>query len=249
MAAVQKGNRWYPEYVSIGYRKIKLDPAKTPMQNLWEVIRVSCSIWLAKYRVYAYSREAIDELEQEFQMRTFLRLRDHVWRGTYRRDLSLYLNVRSAAWGVCSNVIKLWKDTNIIEPSLTLDIDEPIASPSNRPGSNALTLGDTFASHLVPKLRTTYDGILQTSYRRGKKHSLDEVERGSKEYHQVWRAITEEQYDYYLQSCYEYGIDPLDHDAFIAQNFPAPGMTKREKALKKAKEKWTASMQKKKEQG
>lgn len=235
MAAVQKGNRWYPEYVSIGYRKIKLDPAKTPMQNLWEVIRVSCSIWLAKYRVYAYSREAIEELEQEFQMRTFLRLRDHVWRGTYRRDLSLYLNVRSAAWGVCSNVIKLWKDTNIIEPSLTLDIDEPIASPSNRPGSNALTLGETFASHLVPKLWTLSDGKLQSAYKQGKRHSLDDVPRGSKSYHQVWRAITEEQYDYYLQSCEDYGLEPLDHDAFIEKNFPPGGLTKTEKAIRKAK--------------
>lgn len=244
----QKGNRWYPDYVTIGYRKIRLDPAKTPMENLWEVIRVSCSIWLAKYRVYAYSREAIEELEQELQMRTFLRLRDHVWRGTYRKDLSLYLNVRSAAWGVCSNVIKLWKDTNIIEPSLTLDIDRPIDNPNRGPNDSAMTLGETFASHLVPKLWTVSDGKLQSSYRQGKKHSLDEVERGSKDYHQVWRAITEEQYDYYLQSCEDYGLEPLSHDDFIAKNFPPSGLTKEEKALRKAKETWIASM-KKKEQG
>ena len=243
--AFQVGNRWYPDRYTIGHRKLLLDPHKTPMENLWWLISICCGVWLAKYRVYAYSREAVEELEQELQMRTFLRFRDHVWRKTYRKDLSLYLNVRSAAWGVCSNVIKLWRDKNIIAPSLTLDIDRPIESPNSRPGDASMTLGDTFASHLIPKLWTASDGKLQTSYRRGKKHSLDDVPRGSKEYHQVWRAITEEQYDYYLQSCYEYGLTPMDHDSFIKRNFPPNGLTKREKALKRAKEKWIASQQKK----
>lgn len=241
----QKGNLWYPDYVNIGYRKILLDPNKTPMQNLWEVIRISCSIWLAKYRVYAYSREAIEELEQELRLRTFLRLRDHVWRGTYCHNLSLYLNVRSAAWGVCSNTIKLWKDANIIIPSNTVSLDTPVQAQNDEGG--CLTLADTFASHLVPKLRTHYDSILGTAYKRGKKHSLDDVSRGAKEFPQVWRAITEEQYSYYLNSCLEYGIEPIDHDAFIAKNFPPVGLSKRERALKRAKEKWIA--QQKKEQG
>lgn len=235
--AFQVGNRWYPDRYTIGHRKLLLDPQKSPMENLWWLISICCGVWLAKYRVYAYSREAVEELEQELQLRTFLRLRDHVWRGTYRKDLSLYLNTRSAAWGVCSNVIKLWHDKNILEPSLTLDIDRPIDSPNSRPGDAAMTLGETFASHLVPKLWTVSDGKLQTSYRQGKKHSLDEVERGSKDYHQVWRAITEEQYDYYLQSCEDYGLEPLDHDAFIEKNFPPPGLTKEEKAIRQAKAK------------
>lgn len=241
----QKGRRWYPDYVSIGYKKIRLDPAKTPMQNLWEVIRISCSIWLAKYHVYAYTSEAIEELEQELQMRTFLRFRDHVWRGTYRKDLSLYLNVRSAAWGVCSNVIKLWKDDNIIIPSNTISLDAPVTNQNYEGG--VLTLADTFASHQTPKLLTSYDGKLQSAYKQGKRHSLDEVQRGSKEFTQVWKAITEEQFDYYLQSCYEYGIEPLSHDDFIAKNFPPRGMTKQEKAIKRAKEKLID--QQKKEQG
>lgn len=235
--AWQSGNRWYPDRYTIGNRKLLLSPDKTPMENLWWLIDICCGVWLAKYRVYAYSREAVEELEQELRMRTFLRFRDHVWRKTYRTDLSLYLNVRSAAWGVCSNVIKLWRDKNILAPSLTLDIDRPIDNPNRGPSDAAMTLGETFASHLVPKLWTVSDGKLQSAYKQGKRHSLDEVSRGAKDYHQVWTAITEEQYDYYLQSCDEYGLAPLSHDDFIAKNFPPPGLTKAEKAIRQAKAK------------
>lgn len=230
--ATQKGDRWYPDYVNIGYRKIKLDPAKTPMENLWEVIRITCSIWLAKFRVYAYSREAIEELEQEFQLRTFLRLRDHVWKGTYRKDLSLYLNVRSAAWGCCSDTIRIWKQRNITIPNSTVSLDTPVKD-QNPDGGN-LTIGDSIASHEVPRLRTRYDITKNCEARCNKRLTLDDVEFGTSGYPQVWRAVTEAEWDYYLQSCSEFGLEPISKEEFLEKNFPPPGKTKSERALHKA---------------
>jgi hypothetical protein len=187
----------------------------------------------------------IEELEQTCRLRTYLRLKDIVHRGLYDKSRSFYLNCRGCAWAGVSNALYLWKQYAVTLPALTVDIDAPITGPGVK--SDDLSLADTLATHNVTKLCTKSDGILQSAYKRGKKHSLAEVSRGSKEFPQVWHAITEEQFDYYLQSCEEYGIEPLDHDAFIAKNFPPVGLSKRERALKRAKEKWIA--QQKKEQG
>lgn len=243
--AEQHGERWYPTYYNVGNKRILLRSDWTWQQNVWYFIDITVAIFLAKAKVWSYERELIEELEQTCKLRTYLRLKDIVHRGMYAHHLSFYLNCRSCAWAAVSNVIYLWKQYAVTVPALTVDIDAPITGPHVK--SDDLSLADTLATHEVTKLCTKSDGILQSAYKQGKKHSLDEVSRGSKEFPQVWRAITEEQYDYYLQSCDEYGIVPLSHDDFISKNFPPVGMTKRERALKRAKEKWIT--QKKKEQG
>lgn len=246
--AEQRGQRWYPTYYNVGTKRILLRPDWTWQENVWHFIDITVGIFLAKAKVWSYDRELIEELEQTCKLRTYLRLKDIVHRGLYAYEFSFYHNCRSCAWAAVSNVIYLWKHYVVEIPALTVDIDAPITGPNVK--SDDLSLADTLATHEVTKLRTSYDCKLQSAYKRGKKHSLDDVQRGSKEFPQVWRAITEEQYDYYLQSCVEYGIEPLDHDSFIKKNFPPVGMTKREKAIKRAKEKWIASQeQKKKEQG
>lgn len=216
------------------------------MENLWDLISTCCGIWLAKFRVFAYERSVIEELEQEFRMRTFLRLRDHVWRGTYRKDLSLYLNTRSAAYGCCSNTIKLWHDKNVLEPSLTIDIDAPLTGPHVK--SDDLTLADTLATHNASKLRTRYDMINDAQYKRGVgTKTLDDVTRGAVGYKSVWYAVTEAEWDYYLQSCEEFGIQPISKEEFLQKNFPPSKRTARERQFAKAK--WQHDYRQKKEQG
>lgn len=225
-----------------------LDPALTPMANLWHVIDVCCSIWLAKFKVYAYERSVIEELEQEFRMRTFLRLRDHVWRGTYRRDLSLYLNVRSAAWGCCSDTLNGWKTRNIDIQAKLVNIDMPFDNQEGLPGARADTLGDTLASHKVIKLRTKYDTICDCQRKCKGRKELEEVERGQRGYGPVWYAVTEAEWDYYLQSCSEFGLTPISKAEFLEKNFPPPRRTKRERQFYKAQ--WQSDYRsKQKEQG
>ena len=245
--AEQHGDRWYPTRYTIGHRKLLLSPDKTPMENLWWLIDICCGIWLAKFRVFAYERSVIEELEQEFRMRTFLRLRDHVWRGTYRRDLSLYLNTRSAAYGCCSDVLSTWKERNINRPAKWLNIDMPFDADA-KSVSDSTTLADTLASHKVTKLRTKYDTICDCQRKCKGWKNLDEVERGQRGYGAVWHAVTEAEWDYYLQSCSEFGIQPISKEEFLEKNFPPPRKTPRERRFYKAK--WQSNYnRKKKEQG
>jgi hypothetical protein len=245
--AEQHGNRWYPTRYTIGHRKLLLDPNKTPMENLWNLISTCCGIWLAKFRVFAYERSVIEELEQEFRMRTFLRLRDHVWRGTYRKDLSLYLNTRSAAYGCCSDVLSTWKERNINRPAKWINIDRPFDADA-KSVSDSTTLGDTLASHKVTKLRTKYDTICDCQRKCKGSKNLDEVERGQRGYGAVWHAVTESEWDYYLQSCDEFGLEPISKEEFLQKNFPPSKRTDRERKFAKAK--WQSDYRsKQKEQG
>lgn len=216
------------------------------MENLWWLISICCGIWLAKFRVYAYEQTVIEELEQEFRMRTFLRLRDHVWRGTYRRDLSLYLNVRSAAWGCCSDTLSTWKERNINRPAKWLNIDMPFDADA-KSVSDSTTFGDTLASHKVIKLRTKYDTICDCQRKCKGRKNLDEVTRGERGYKSVWYAITESEWDYYLQSCEEFCIQPISKSEFLEKNFPPPKLSPRERRFAKAS--WQSNYRKQKEQG
>lgn len=230
--AFQVGQWWYPDRYTVGHRKLLLSPDKTPMENLWFLIDVCCSIWLAKYGIYGYSKESIEELEQDCRLLTFLRLRNLVRNGTYRRQFSLYLNVRWCAWGSVPNCISSWKLRHIDIHAKLVSIDTPLKSQNNE--GDELTLGDSLASHEAKRLRTQYDLVKDCDVRNNKQLTLDDVEIGKSGYQQVWKAITESEWDYYLQSCSEFGLEPISKEDFLQRNFPPPGRTKSERELRKA---------------
>lgn len=206
--AHQVGNRWYPDFVGVRYDRVELDPALTPMENLWRVIYICCAIWLAKYRVFGYEQSTVEELEQEFRLRTFLRLRDHVRNGSYRKDLTLYLNTRSAAWGVCTNVLELWGAKNIIIPSKSLSIDLPVSVDGVV--SDELTLGDSLASHEARKLC-----LVNKSY--NKKESWTLMTRRRDQNRRLKKDV-QDMYDAYVEDCLEFFVEPVSREQFIDKN-------------------------------
>ena len=246
--AHQRGKWWYPDYHNVGHRKLLLDPRKTPMENLWWLIDVCCAIWLARSKVWATTKESIEELEQQYRLNTFLRFRNHVWQGKYHHEYSIYINVRSAAWGCLSQTIQAWKTRTIDIPNKLVDIDMRLESPNGRHGENCETLADTLASHKVTKLRTKYDTICDCQRKCKGRKELEEVERGERGYGPVWYAVTESEWDYYLQSCDEFGLEPISKEEFLQKNFPPSKRTARERQFAKAK--WQSDYRsKQKEQG
>lgn len=240
--AWQSGNRWYPDRYTVGHRKLLLDPKKTPMENLWFLIDVCCSIWLAKYGIYGYTKESVEELEQECRLLTFLRLRKHVRKKTYRTDLSVYLNTRWCAWGAVPNVIESWKIRHIDIRNKLVSLDMPVKSQNDE--GDELTLGDSLASHEVKRLRTRYDTVKDHDEKYKVRRTLDDVKIGQNGYQQVWYTVTEAEWDNYLQTCDEFGLEHISKEEFIAKNFPPLSKFKSEKELNKSK--WR---RKKKEQG
>jgi len=244
--AEQHGERWYPTYYDIGTKRILLRSDWTWQENVWHFIDITVGIFLAKAKVWSYERELIEELEQTCKLRTYLRLKDIVHRGMYAHHLSFYLNCRSCAWAAVSNVIYLWKQYAVTVPALTVDIDAPITGPHVK--SDDLSLADTLATHEVPKLRTRYDMINDVQIKRGVgTKTLDDVTRGTVGYKSVWYAVTESEWDYYLQSCEEFNIQPISKEEFLEKNFPPSKMTDRERKFYKAK--WQKNYRQKKEQG
>jgi hypothetical protein len=244
--AEQHGNRWYPTYYNVGTKRILLRSDWTWQENVWHFINITVGIWLAKAKVWSYDRELIEELEQTCKLRTYLRLKDIVHRGLYARHLSFYLNCRSCAWAAVSNVIYLWQQYAVEIPALTVDIDTPITGPGVK--SDDLSLADTLTTHNTPKLRTRYDMINDVQIKRGVgTKTLDDVTRGTVGYKAVWYAVTEAEWDYYLQSCEEFNIQPISKEEFLEKNFPPSKMTDRERKFYKAQ--WQSDYRKKKEQG
>ena len=245
--AEQRGQKWYPTYYNVGNKRILLRSDWTWQQNVWHFIDITVGIFLAKAKVWSYERELIEELEQTCKLRTYLRLKDIVHRGLYAHNLSFYLNCRSCAWAAVSNVIAIWKHYAVDVPALTVDIDATITGQSIK--SDDLSLGDTLATHKVAKLRTHADTLQDTAYKYGKRHTLEGIRPGERGYVSAWIAITESEWDYYLQSCDEFGIEPISKDEFIQRNFPEDGRTSSEK-LRNYKREWARKhKQKKKEQG
>lgn len=205
--AEQRGNRWYPTYYDISNKKMLIDPNKSPSENIWWFIEVCVGIWLSKYRIYAFDKTAIEDLEQSARLTCYLRLRKHVRDGTYRRDLSFYLNVRGAAFGSVPDTIRGWKLRYVDIPNKLIAIDTPIDGPAVK--SEELTLADTLASHKVTKLCLSTD---KTIYYRVP-HWTDLKRQCDK---CAWiRRDMREQYDKYTEDCEELGIAPVSYETYI----------------------------------
>lgn len=230
--AEQHGERWYPDRYTIGSKKLLLDPSKTWQENVFYFIDVTVAIWLARAGVWAYDKELIEELEQECRVRTYLYLRDIVCRKKYNTACSFYCNVRGCAWACVSNCIGTWKHRHIDISNKLVSLDTPVTSQNNE--GDELTIGDSIASHEARRLRTDYDIIKDCDARHSRRLTLDDVEIGQPGYPRVWYAVTEAEWDNYLQSCSEFGLEPISKEEFIQKNFPPPGRTKSERELHRA---------------
>ena len=85
-----------------------IDSNAKPMDEVWRFIRTCCCVWLAKWNVWSYNQEDIDELEQSCYGRTFYTLVYKVQTNKYKKNLSFYLNVRSCAWSSVATEVRNW---------------------------------------------------------------------------------------------------------------------------------------------
>lgn len=205
---------WRPDQVTVG--TFKLNPDETPMENLFRLCRIQASIWVARSGVYSYDGpEVVDDLLSSLTLSIFLDIRRKVWDGTYRKDLTLYLNVRSSAWALTSNFLKRWIREQEQIHSL-LDVDQYL-------GDSDVPLGDLL----------TYEGN-RLSYKRNSETQEIRRERQRKNRtptpHQIamrkyWASKNvvkshEDAYLHYLEDCEEFGVEAMSREDFLKANFP-----------------------------
>ena len=217
---------WKPDKITIG--RFKLDHKQTPMENLWRLIRAQASIWLAKYDVFSFDApEPVDDLYYSLCLAIFLELRRRVWEGTYNRNFSLYLNVRSCAWAKTGALLKKWKEEQDKIHS-TLNLDQLLLGESD---SAPKTLGDTVS---YEEGRLSYVSEHEANIRRCANYR--EKHRAKVANTLIYRQKSEamlramqrvrdakeqqDEYDRYVSDCEFFGIaDRLDYESFIRHNY------------------------------
>lgn len=219
---------WKPDRVTLR-GKLHLDPNLSPMENLWNVIRIQASIWLAKYQVYSLEGpEEVDDLYYSLMLRIFLDLRRKVWDGTWRRDLSVYLNARSSAWAVTGNMLKQWQAEQNKRKE-TLHLDQLLLGESD---SAPKTLGDTISyeeGHLSYRSKSEINK--EAKRRQRQRHnaksladpSVNALKREAmlKRMQRVRDAKEQQdEYDRYVSECEFFGLEGyLDYESFVRQNY------------------------------
>ena len=53
---------WWPDRVDIGYKAMLIRADASPREEIWRFIKTLVSIFLTKYRAWAYEREDMEEL-------------------------------------------------------------------------------------------------------------------------------------------------------------------------------------------
>jgi hypothetical protein len=205
---------WRPDQTTVG--TFKLDPNKTPMQNLWDLIYAQASIWLARSGVYSYDGpEPVDDLLSSLMLSIFLDIRRKVWDGTYRKDLTLYLNVRSSAWALTGHFLKRWIREQEQIHSL-LDVDQYL-------GDTDVPLGDLLTyehNKLNYKRKSETQAI-----RREKQRANQTPTPHQRAMRQYWARLKgyrahEDAYDHYVEDCEEFGMEAMSREEFLKANFP-----------------------------
>lgn len=219
---------WKPDRITLR-GKLRLDPALSPMENLFNVIRVQTSIWLTKYKVYSLEGpEEVDDLFSSLMLRIFLDVRRKVWDGTYRRDLSLYLNVRSSAFSVTGHLLKSWSEEREKRKE-TLHMDQLLLGESD---SAPKTLGDTISYEEGHLSYLSKSEINKESKRRQRQRhnarSLADPSINTKKREAMLKRMQkvreakehQDEYDRYVSECEFFGLtDRLDYESFIRQNY------------------------------
>lgn len=201
---------FWPERCALGKRKILLDPALTPMENLWRIIKAVSLMRLTSMRLQAYTYEDMADLESMVMYATYAKLRRMLADGTYNRKFSLYLNVRAACWGMCQHVVTTWigdlrKRDNLIDGYGNV----------SRSDHGAVTLFDTLSSCNSTKLLTGSEYYSRHAKPVPWSSYVRPCDRTS-----ALRKETRKAYDEYTEECFLYGIDNVvSYDEFVRKNY------------------------------
>ena len=197
---------WWPDRVDIGYKAMLIRADASPRDEIWRFIKTLVSIFLTKYKAWAYDEQDMLELESMCYTAAYCRLLRIVRTGQYRKDLSFYLNVRSAVLGTCFNTYKVWL-RDMQERANLIDGTAPLVDEDH----NHATLFDLKASESVPKLRTDAE------------HKAKRIDwREAKTPGGMLRSLheqSEDDYTRYCEDCAELGVEPVDRVVFIAKSY------------------------------
>lgn len=199
---------WWPDQVNIGHKKMLIDPNAAPLDEVWRFLHTIVSIFLTGYKAWAKTKDDMEELEQMCYAAAYYRLRMIVLRGLYRRDLSFYLNCRSAVLATCFNTYNVWLRDMRRKNDLVCG-DDPVLDDEHC----MTTYFDMRSAEEVPKL------ITDSEY-RGKDKITDWREAQTPAAKtRIANETAEDEYSRYCENCLEMGVEPIDKIAFITQNF------------------------------
>lgn len=219
-------NKWLPDTVTASRELTQLRPCEHMIEEAWRICNICAQVWLCAVGIYARSKEEMEDIESKALLKTYANLLGKVRDGTYRRDLSFYLNVRSCAWSAVGDIVHRQR---LLKNRAQL---VPIGRVEGSESDEGWLAG--IASHTVPRLRTDGDRHEQASRVQNEKNRRRAIEAGGRTlelYERYHKAATkrlgpqyrENAYLEYLADCEEFGIEPICKDDFIAMNYEAEG--------------------------
>ena len=198
---------WRPDYYKVD--NVQLDPALTPMENCWRIIDMQVSVWLNKYKMFAYSEDRMVDLEQMCRVAVYQELVRYVVEKVYNKRYNFWCNVRSCAWSVIPRTIKKWREQDIIH---TNELDGNAVVNDDPASHSHETFFDMIPTESVPKLVTdgekTYYRILDW------KEGSTQAARTS-----LLNKHCATDYDKYLEECEELGVEPVDKVTFVCRSY------------------------------
>ena len=204
---------WVPDMVTVNRETTRLVNCPNLLENVWRLIYLSCTVWLNKFHVFAYSKEEMEDIEHDVQIRAYVYLLEKVRSGSYRRDLSLYLNIRSCCQCAVGMYVHTCHTNKFKAQRETISLGHVDAEN----GEGWLC---SVASESVPRMMTAWDAI-QASKRRTQKAISDDcpinVRKASRT--RVEARRRDEAYNEYVEDCVELGIDYISRDDFEQNNY------------------------------
>lgn len=201
---------WWPDYYDVS-GEIKLDPKLSPMQNCWKIIDMQVSVWLNKYKIFAYSEDRMIDLEQMCRVAVYQELVRYVVNKIYNKRYNFWCNVRSCAWSVIPRTIKKWHDQDIIH---TNEIDGNAIVNDDPASHSHETFFDMTPTESVPRLRT--DSEYSTSKITDWHVAIRKVDQ-----QRILNESIVDDYSKYCEDCEELGINPIDRVTFVCNSYTA----------------------------
>lgn len=198
---------WWPDRVNIGHKTMLIRADASPREEIWRFIKTIVSIYLTKYKAWAYNEQDMLELESMCYTAAYCRLLYIVRTGQYRRDLSFYLNVRSAVFSTCYATYNIW----LRDIRARMDLVDGTA-PLTSEDHNLATLFDLKASESVPRLRT------DSEYSTSKITDWREARRKCDQQRILNESIVDD-YSRYCEDCAELGVAPVDKVTFVCKSY------------------------------
>lgn len=196
---------WVPDPVTVTRETTKLIDCPNLLDNVWRLIYLSVNVWMSKYKVYARSREEMDDAIADCEIKAYQYLLNKVRTKEYRRDLSLYLNTRAA----CQSAVGMYIHR--------------LNTNKDKARRETISLGhddggwlESLAAESVPRMMTKSDAIKATKLRQRIAHPEIDRTPPSKA---IEARRRDSAYQEYLEDCYELGVTPIGQIEFERANY------------------------------